>query len=85
MTGVLPWRSEVSMSGRLCAEVSSSICFQPSVRELFVPTLWLPRRCAFDGFLQEFEGFQGYVRPLSGRLLAVSKACLGTSSAATNE
>ena len=54
MTGVLPWRSEVSMSGRLCAEVSSSICFQPSVRELFVPILWLPRRCVFDGFLQEF-------------------------------
>ena len=84
-------------------------CFQPSVRELFVPILWLPRRCVFDGFLQEFEGFKGYVRPLSGRLslagwagillglcrfgcvptsgtsmlLAVSKACLGTSSAAT--
>ena len=34
--------------------VSSSICFQPSVRELFVPILWLPRRCVFDGFLQEF-------------------------------
>ena len=76
---------------------------------LFVPILWLPRRCVFDGFLQEFEGFKGYVRPLSGRLslagwagillglcrfgcvptsgasmlLAVSKACLGTSSAAT--
>ena len=30
--------------------------------------LWLPRRCVFDGFLQEFEGFKGYVRPLSGRL-----------------
>ena len=84
-------------------------CFQPSVRELFVPILWLPRRCVFDGFLQEFEGFKGYVRPLWGRLslagwagillglcrfacvpttgtsmlLAVSKACLGTSSAAT--
>ena len=43
-------------------------CFQPSVRELFVPILWLPRRCVFDGFLQEFEGFKGYVRPLSGRL-----------------
>ena len=74
-----------------------------------MPILWLPRRCVFDGFLQEFEGFKGYVRPLSGRLslagwagillglcrfacvpttgtsmlLAVSKACLGTSSAAT--
>ena len=84
-------------------------CFQPSVRELFVPILWLPRRCVFDGFLQEFEGFKGYVRPLWGRLslagwagillglcrfacvpttgtsmlLAVSKACLGPSSAAT--
>ena len=43
-------------------------CFQPSGRELFVPILWLPRRCVFDGFLQEFEGFKGYVRPLSGRL-----------------
>ena len=68
MTGVLPRRSEVSMSGRPCAEVSSSICFRPSVRELFVPMLWLPRRCVFDGFLQDFEGFKGYVRPLSGRL-----------------
>ena len=29
-------------------------CFQPSGRELFVPILWLPRRCVFDGFLQEF-------------------------------
>ena len=74
-----------------------------------MPILWLPRRCVFDGFLQEFEGFKGYVRPLWGRLslagwagillglcrfacvpttgtsmlLAVSKACLGTSSAAT--
>ena len=74
-----------------------------------MPILWLPRRCVFDGFLQEFEGFKGYVTPLSGRLslagwagillglsrfgcvpttgasmlLAVSKACLGTSSAAT--
>ena len=33
-----------------------------------MPILWLPRRCVFDGFLQEFEGFKGYVRPLSGRL-----------------
>ena len=43
-------------------------CYQPSVRELFVPILWLPRRCVFDGFPQEFEGFKGYVRPLWGRL-----------------
>ena len=33
-----------------------------------MPILWLPRRCVFDGFLQEFEGFKGYVRPLSGGL-----------------
>ena len=33
-----------------------------------MPILWLPRRCVFDGFLPEFEGFKGYVRPLSGRL-----------------
>ena len=74
-----------------------------------MPILWLPRRCVFDGFLPEFEGFKGYVRPLPGRLslagwagillglcrfgcvpttgvsmlLALSTACLGTSSAAT--
>ena len=41
-------------------------CFQPSVRELFVPILWLPRRCIFDGFLQDFEAFKGYVRPPVG-------------------
>ena len=41
-------------------------CFQPSVRELFVPILWLPRRCVFDGFLQDFEAFKGYVRPPVG-------------------
>ena len=28
----------------------------------------VPRRCVFDGFLQDFEAFKGYVRPLSGRL-----------------
>ena len=50
------------------AEAATWKCFQPSVRELFVPILWLPRRCVFDGFLQEFEGFKGYVRPLSGSL-----------------
>ena len=28
--------------------------------------LWLPRRCVFDGFLQDFEAFKGYVRPPVG-------------------
>ena len=64
MTGVLPWRSEVSMLGRLCAEVSSSICFQPSVRELFVPISWLPRRCVFQmASYRSFRGSKGTLGP----------------------
>ena len=31
-----------------------------------MPILWLPRRCIFDGFLQDFEAFKGYVRPPVG-------------------
>ena len=104
-----PWAGILLSALSLFESYRLKVFPQPSVRELFVPILWLPRRCVFDGFLQEFEGFKGYVRPLSGRLslagwagillglcrfacvptsgtsmlLAVSKACLGTSSAAT--
>ena len=47
-----------SFSCRFCGFQEGGIllglCRFASVRELFVPILWLPRRCVFDGFLEEF-------------------------------
>ena len=48
------YRSFRGSKGTLGPCRAVGLCRFASVRELFVPILWLPRRCVFDGFLQEF-------------------------------